>query len=98
MLIALLGLAPILRFLWFWATGDGDGHVQSLVIGGSLLILGSLVAILGVLADLVSANRKLLEINLTELRELRDRIDRQEPAAEASEQPEKPSPLARKAS
>ena len=75
MFIALLGLAPILRFLWFWALGDGGGHIQSLVIGGALLILGSLVAILGVLADLVSANRKLLETALTEIRELTDQVN-----------------------
>lgn len=75
LLIALLGMVPILRFMWFWVSGDGSGHIQSLVIGGSLLILGTLVAILGVLADLVSANRKLLETSLTEIRELRDRIE-----------------------
>lgn len=75
LLIALLGMVPILRFMWFWVSGDGSGHIQSLVIGGSLLILGTLVAILGVLADLVSANRKLLETSLTEIRELRDQIE-----------------------
>ena len=32
--LAVIGLLPILRFLYFWATGDGDGHVQSLVLGG----------------------------------------------------------------
>lgn len=73
-LISLIGLAPILRFVWFYATGDGDGHIQSLIIGGALLVLGALVAILGVLADLVSANRKLIESGLYELRELRDQI------------------------
>jgi len=97
LLIAVLGLMPIVRFLWFWMTGHGDGHVQSLVIGGSLLILGSLVAIMGVLADLVSANRKLMESNLTELRELRDRIDCQFIAAGTIGTANQPGPLARKA-
>ena len=73
-LIAALGLAPILRFLWFWAAGDGDGHVQSLVLGGALLVLGVLVAIMGMLADLVAANRKLIEENLARTRILEDRI------------------------
>lgn len=73
-LIALVGLIPILRFLWFWATGDGEGHVQSLVLGGALLVLGVLVAILGVLADLVAANRKLIEENLARTREMESRI------------------------
>ncbi|GAA4644295.1 glycosyltransferase family 2 protein [Pontixanthobacter gangjinensis] len=73
-LIALIGLAPILRFGWFYLSGDGDGHIQSLVIGGALLVLGTLVAIMGVLADLVAANRKLIETNLYEIRQLRDEL------------------------
>ena len=73
-LIALVGLVPILRFLWFWMQGDGSGHVQSLVIGGALLVLGTLVAILGMVADLVAANRKLIEENLARTRALEDRI------------------------
>lgn len=72
--ISLGGIYPIMRFLWFWATGDGDGHVQSLVLGGSLLVLGVLVAILGMLADLIGANRKLLEASLVRMRSLEDRI------------------------
>jgi glycosyltransferase involved in cell wall biosynthesis len=74
-LIAFMGLAPILRFLWFWSIGDGDGHVQSLVLGGALLVLGVLVAILGMVADLVAANRKLIEENLARTRALEDRIE-----------------------
>ena len=73
-LIALIGLAPILRFVWFYLQGDGTGHVQSLVIGGALLVLGTLVAILGMVADLVAANRKLIEENLRRTRALEDRI------------------------
>ncbi|MCB2065092.1 MAG: glycosyltransferase family 2 protein [Erythrobacter sp.] len=69
-LIAMVGLLPILRFLWFWMRGDGGGHVQSLVIGGALLVLGTLVAIMGMVADLVAANRKLIEENLARTRRL----------------------------
>jgi glycosyltransferase involved in cell wall biosynthesis len=74
-LIALIGLLPILRFLWFWSQGDGDGHIQSVVLGGALLVLGVLVAILGMVADLVAANRKLIEENLARTRALEDRIE-----------------------
>jgi glycosyltransferase involved in cell wall biosynthesis len=83
MAIAFVGLLPILRFLWFWASGQGDGHVQSLVLGGSLLVLGVLVAILGMVADLIGANRKLLEATLMRLRAIEDRLEasgRQAPA------------------
>ena len=73
-LIAFIGLLPILRFLWFYAHGDGGGHVQSLVIGGALLVLGTLVAIMGMVADLVAANRKLMEENLVRTRKLEDML------------------------
>lgn len=72
--LALIGSIPILRFLYFWAIGDGDGHVQSLVLGGSLLVLGVLTGLLGVLADLIGANRKLLEASLYKLRQLEERL------------------------
>jgi glycosyltransferase involved in cell wall biosynthesis len=84
--IALLGLLPIVRFVWFYLAGDGGGHIQSLVLGGSLLVLGVLVAILGMLADLIGANRKLLEVSLVHIRALEDRIDalREAAATEAA--------------
>jgi len=68
--LAVIGLLPIVRFLYFWATGDGDGHVQSLVLGGSLLVLGVVTGLLGVLADQIGTNRKLLEEALYALRRL----------------------------
>ena len=75
LLVAFVGSIPILRFAWFWANGAGDGHLQSLIIGGALLVVGVLLAILGVLADLIGTNRKLLEANLLETRQLRDRVE-----------------------
>ncbi|WP_114521949.1 glycosyltransferase family 2 protein [Altererythrobacter sp. ZODW24] len=75
LIMALIGAIPILRFIWFYLNGAGEGHIQSLVIGGSLLVLGVLVAIMGVLADLIASNRKLMETSLLETRRLSDRLD-----------------------
>ncbi|WEK47611.1 MAG: glycosyltransferase family 2 protein [Candidatus Andeanibacterium colombiense] len=83
MAIAFLGLIPILRFMWFWIDGRGDGHVQSLVIGGALLVLGTLVAVMGMLADLIAANRKLIEANLAHVRRIEERLIRIEDATAA---------------
>ena len=66
----LIGAAAIVRFLYFYFSGDGTGHVQSLVLGGSLLVLGALVLLAGLMADLISANRRLTEMCLARLREL----------------------------
>ncbi|MEM6486431.1 MAG: glycosyltransferase family 2 protein [Pseudomonadota bacterium] len=59
--LAVVGVAPLLRFLVFFAQGEGSGHIQSLVLGSAFLVLGATFAIAGLLADLVSQNRKLLE-------------------------------------
>jgi glycosyltransferase involved in cell wall biosynthesis len=73
--LSLLGIAPIGRFLWFVIQGDGSGHVQSLVLGTALLVVGVLVATLGILADLIATNRKLLEAAMLKLRRLEEKID-----------------------
>jgi hypothetical protein len=61
-----VGLFALVRFLFFHFTGQaGVGrHVQSLVVGGTLLTVGFLLFILGVLADLIAANRMLVEETL----------------------------------
>lgn len=72
-LLAIAGLVPIVRFLIFYFQGEGDGHVQSLVLGGVLVVVGVLGGLMGILADLIGANRKLLEAILVELRQMQDR-------------------------
>lgn len=58
-LIMLPGLASFLRFLYFFAIGQGNGHVQSLVIGAALIAAGVVTFMAGLLADLIAANRVL---------------------------------------
>jgi glycosyltransferase involved in cell wall biosynthesis len=70
----LVGVAPMVRFLWFYADGKGSGHVQSLIIGGVLLLMGFLTILLGALADLIARNRLLLEQALERLRMLEDKV------------------------
>jgi glycosyltransferase involved in cell wall biosynthesis len=64
----LVGAYPILRFLWFYFSGEGDGHVQSLIIGSALLMMGSMTFTIGLLADLIHFNRQLLEMTLAHLK------------------------------
>lgn len=70
----LIGLAPMIRFLWFYFSGDGAGHVQSLVIGGVLMILGVVAIMLGALADLIGRNRNLMEQTLERVRMLEEKL------------------------
>jgi glycosyltransferase involved in cell wall biosynthesis len=71
---ALLGALPILRFLYFYAMGNGEGHVQSLVIGGALIVLGIVAIMLGAVADLIGRNRVLLEHTLERLHAIEDML------------------------
>jgi glycosyltransferase involved in cell wall biosynthesis len=55
------GFAISARFLYYYMTGTGAGHVQSLILSAVLLIVGFQVLLIGLLADVISANRKLIE-------------------------------------
>lgn len=55
------GLIAIFRFLFFYAMGDGGGHLQSLILGGSLVAVSAVLLVTGIIADLIAANRRLLE-------------------------------------
>ncbi len=60
-IVSIPGLGGITRFLYFYFTEGGTGHVQSLVLSGLLVALGSIIMAVGLLADLTSSNRRLLE-------------------------------------
>jgi len=56
-----LGTLIGLRFLWYYFTGDGAGHVQSLILAAVLLISGFQTILVAFLADVLAANRKMME-------------------------------------
>jgi glycosyltransferase involved in cell wall biosynthesis len=68
----LFGLGTLLgvRFLYFHLTEAQAGHVQSLILAAVFLISAFIVLVAGLLADLVGANRKILEDVVTRLRRL----------------------------
>ena len=59
--IALVGFILLSRFLFLYFMDNGNGHIQSLIISSILVITGFQIVIFGVLADLLSINRKLIE-------------------------------------
>jgi glycosyltransferase involved in cell wall biosynthesis len=66
----LLGAAIGVRFLYYFLTEGGDGHIQSLILAAVLLLMGFTTFVLGVIADLISVNRRLQEDVLYRLRRL----------------------------
>ncbi len=56
-----LGTAWRKCFLVYYATGAGNGHVQSLILASILMLMGFQTGVIGLLADIIAANRKILE-------------------------------------
>jgi len=70
----LVGFLIGLRFLVYYLWGEGTGKVQSLILASMLMGTGFYVFIMGLLADLISVNRKLLEQVDWRIQRLEDRI------------------------
>jgi glycosyltransferase involved in cell wall biosynthesis len=64
-----MALALGARFLFFYAAGRGAGHVQSLILAAVFSIIGFQVCLIGLIADLVSLNRRMIEETLYRVRQ-----------------------------
>lgn len=67
-LLSVIGLIPIIRFLYFYISVGGDGHLQSLILGGVLVMMGFMAYLAGLVADLISFNRQLSEMALEKIK------------------------------
>jgi glycosyltransferase involved in cell wall biosynthesis len=56
------------RFLWFFFGGEGGGHIQSLILGSTLMIIAVQFVALGVVADILAASRTLQHRTLERVR------------------------------
>ena len=79
LVIFLVGFTISARFLYYYSIGAGQGHLQSLILSAVLMIVGFQVLLIGLVADVISGNRKLIEELLYRVRSM-----------ELSNQPEKP--------
>ena len=61
LVLLLIGAVLGVRFLILMAMGEGDGHVQSLILTAILMMMGFQTVTLGLLGDTIASNRKLLE-------------------------------------
>lgn len=57
----LIGIGIGIRFMVLYMNGYGTGHTQSLILACTLIIIGFVTFVIGMLADVISANRKILE-------------------------------------
>jgi hypothetical protein len=65
-----LGSIFVMRFLYFYFTSGGSGHIQSVVLSGVLIILGFMLVMIGLVADIISFNRRLIEDALLRVRKM----------------------------
>ena len=59
--LSCLGILISCRFLFYYFNGMGKGHIQSLILSAILLIIGFQIILIGLVADIVSFNRRLIE-------------------------------------
>ena len=67
-LVALVGVVIWARFLYFYLSGEGQGHIQSLILGATLFIVAVQLAALGVLGDILAGSRVLQQRILERVR------------------------------
>ena len=89
MLLLVAGAAIGGRFLWFFFEGDRAGHIQSLILAAVFLIVGFQTLLIGLVADLISVNRRLSEEVLIRLRKNEpSRVPRERPRQHAQPHPQ----------
>jgi glycosyltransferase involved in cell wall biosynthesis len=78
LMVFLVGVAIGVRFVYFYLIGQGGGHIQSLILAAILCIIGFQTFLIGLVADLVGFNRKIMEEVLYRMRrqEVEHKIDR----------------------
>lgn len=64
------GIVPSIRFLYFYLAGAGGGHIQSLIFAAIMFIVGFQVLMIGLVADVIGFNRKLIEETLYRVRRI----------------------------
>lgn len=61
MVLFLAGLILGIRFLIYMIMGDGGGHIQSLILASTFILMGVQTYIIALQADVIASNRKILE-------------------------------------
>jgi glycosyltransferase involved in cell wall biosynthesis len=79
--LMLAGAALGARFLWHFANGDRGGHIQSLILAAVFLIVGFQTLLIGLVADLISVNRRLSEEVLVRLKRMETPAEERRPMA-----------------
>jgi hypothetical protein len=88
MLLGGLGLG--IRYLYFVLIGQGGGHIQSVILAAILLIVGFQVLLIGLVADLIGFNRRILEEIVYRIRRTELTPDQEDTRASQPREPVEP--------
>lgn len=69
-LLGFIGVALFARYGYFLLTGDGDGHVQSLIVAAAFSLIALQLFMLGVVGHLLRVNRVIGERTLRRVRSI----------------------------
>ncbi len=69
-IVFLAGLLLSVRYLYYLVIGQGAGHIQSLILAAILMMLGFQTIVIGLISDLIAANRRLNEEAVYRLRKM----------------------------
>jgi len=78
-ILIISGLILAARYVYFALVGQGQGHIQSVILAAVMLIVGFQTFLIGLLADLIGFNRMILEETLYRLR--RDEMGNSNPSS-----------------
>ena len=76
--IFIAGMLIFLRFMQFHHAGTGTRHIQYLIVSAVAMLLGFQVFLIGLIADLISANRKLTENALRRIKKLELQLSKED--------------------
>jgi hypothetical protein len=89
--VALVGVVIWARFLYFFFSGEGEGHIQSLILGATLFVVAVQLAGLGVVSDILAGSRVLQQRILERVRRVELQLgvepSHYEPGVGEAEQP-----------
>lgn len=64
------GIVMSVRYIYFMLMGEGAGHIQSVILAAVLMLLGFQILVIGLISDLIAANRRLSEEIVYRLRKM----------------------------
>ncbi len=72
-ILFVLGMVPVIRFAYFYFNGSGAGHIQSLIIGTMIVLIGFITTVMAMLASAIGWNRKIIEEILFRVKKIEKR-------------------------